>query len=126
MVLTAPGAPGRHGDQDVHVPFAETQRVHDGMQLALVETARLRGGPAPVRMSRFELAPGARSPLDTHEEREMWMFAQGNGMLSYRGQAPIPVRAGDVVEFEADSSHALHNTGGEALVVFSIWWNDRP
>lgn len=120
MALTIPGSP------EVHAAFAETKQVHEGMRLSLVEMARLRGGPAPVRMSRFELAPGAQSPLDTHEDREMWMFAQGSGMLSYRGQAPVPVRAGDVVEFEADSSHTLNNTGGVTLVVFSIWWVDRP
>jgi quercetin dioxygenase-like cupin family protein len=119
MVLTPPGTPSA-----VHAQFRETECVCDGMTLSLVDMARLRGGPAPVRMSRFELAPDARSPLDTHEDREMWMFAQGSGRLSYRGQPPVDVRAGDVVEFEAGSSHTLHNTGSEPLVVFSIWWVD--
>lgn len=124
MALRVHDAPEERSQQAVHASFAETQRIHEGMSLSLVETARLRGGSAPVRMSRFELTPGAQSPLDTHEEREMWMFAQGSGMLSYRGQPPVQVQAGDVVEFEADSSHTLMNTGSETLVVFSIWWND--
>ena len=111
---------------EVHAPFAETQHVHEGMLLSLVNMAQLRGGPAPVRMSRFELAPGAESPLDVHEEREMWMFARGSGLLTYRGQAPVRVHAGDVVEFEASSSHTLRNVDDEPLVVFSIWWMDGP
>ncbi|XYI03757.1 cupin domain-containing protein [Sorangium sp. So ce1128] len=122
--MRTPEAPEGHGRPAAHAPFAETQRIHEGMSLTLVETARLRGGPAPVRMSRFELAPGARSPLDVHEEREVWMLAQGDGMLSYRGQPPFPVRAGDVVEFETGASHTLMNSGSEPLVVFSIWWRD--
>jgi len=125
MVLTPPGAPGAR-DGAVHAQFREAERVCDGMTLSRVDMARLRGGPAPVRMSRFELAPGAHSPLDNHEDREMWMFAQGSGRLSYCGAPPVEVRAGDVVEFEADSSHTLHNTGSEPLVVFSIWWVDQP
>ncbi|MGK3992289.1 cupin domain-containing protein [Sorangium sp. So ce1024] len=120
MALRSPEGVEGHA----RAPLAETQRVCEGMTLTLVETARLRGGPAPVRMSRFELAPGARSPLDVHEEREMWMLAQGHGALSYRGQPPFPVRAGDVVAFEAGASHTLANTGSEPLVVFSIWWGD--
>jgi mannose-6-phosphate isomerase-like protein (cupin superfamily) len=125
MVVTRSGAPGAR-DGAVHAQFRETERVCDGMTLSLVDMTRLRGGPAPVRMSRFELAPGAQSPLDTHEDREMWMFAQGSGRLGYRGEPPVEVRAGDVVEFEAGSSHTLHNTGSEPLVVFSIWWVDQP
>jgi mannose-6-phosphate isomerase-like protein (cupin superfamily) len=126
MALTQPGDPEALGPGPVHARFRETEHPDDGMQLSLVDMTRLRGGPAPVRMSRFELTPGAQSPLDTHEEREMWMFAQGTGMLSYCGQPPVPVRAGDVVEFESDSSHTLKNTGQGPLVVFSIWWMDRP
>jgi quercetin dioxygenase-like cupin family protein len=123
MVLSRPDAPDADGGA-VHAQFHATEQVCDGLTLSLVDMTRLRGGPAPVRMSRFELAPGAQSPLDTHEDREMWMFAQGTGRLSYRGRPPVEVRAGDVVEFEAESSHTLHNTGREPLVVFSIWWVD--
>jgi quercetin dioxygenase-like cupin family protein len=119
MAVTGPEAQAM-----VHVRFGEPQHPCDGMQLALVDMARLRGGPAPVNMSRFVLAPGARSKLDRHEDREMWMFAQGTGMLSYRGCPAIAVQAGVVVEFEPDASHTLHNTGSEPLVVFSIWWVD--
>ena len=123
MALTPPDA---HGRPVVHARFAQTQHPAAGMVLALVDMSVLRGGPAPVRMSRFELAPGARSPLDEHDEREMWMFAQGSGMLSYRGQPPVRVAAGDVVELEAGASHTLHNIGSEPLIVFSIWWMPRP
>jgi mannose-6-phosphate isomerase-like protein (cupin superfamily) len=107
----------------VHARFAEAQVPAEGMTLSLVETAGLRGGPAPVRMSRFELAPGASSPVDSHEERELWMIAQGTGLLTYREQTEVRVNAGEVVEFESKSSHTLMNTGTLPLVVFSVWWN---
>jgi quercetin dioxygenase-like cupin family protein len=126
MALTLPRDLDTHGRSVVHARFAVTQCPSDGMQLALVNMSELRGGPAPVRMSRFEIAPAAQSPLDTHEEREMWMFAQGTGMLSYRGHPPVRVAAGDVVEFESNESHTVMNTGSEPLVVFSIWWMPGP
>lgn len=105
-----------------HVRMGPEQIVAAGMRLALAETATLPGGPAPVRMSRFGLESGACSPVDVHDEREMWMIAQGAGLLTYRGQGPVVVRAGDVLAFDRQSSHTLLNTGADELVVFSIWW----
>jgi mannose-6-phosphate isomerase-like protein (cupin superfamily) len=125
MALTRLGDPDPHGPV-VHARFAETEHPGVGMQLSRVDMSALRGGPAPVRMSRFELAPDAQSPLDQHDEREMWMFAQGSGMLVHRGEPPVRVAAGEVVEFEAGASHTLINTGSELLVVFSIWWMPPP
>ena len=90
----------------------------------MLDTKALPEGPAPVRMSRFELAEGARSPVDMHDEREVWIISRGGGALEYRGEAAIPVQAGDVLAFEKNASHSLLNTGNEALVVFSLWWMD--
>jgi mannose-6-phosphate isomerase-like protein (cupin superfamily) len=108
----------------VHLRLAEDQRPAPGMVLQLLSTQSLPEGPAPVRMSRFELAVGARSPLDAHEEREVWIVAEGAGTLEYRGEHSIPVRAGDVLAFERHASHTLKNTGQIGLVVFSVWWMD--
>jgi mannose-6-phosphate isomerase-like protein (cupin superfamily) len=121
-VSDATGAPG--DTSLVHLSFGEGQRPVPGMLLQLLNTEALPEGPAPVRMSRFELVAGARSPLDTHEERELWIIAEGTGTLEYRGEHTIPVRAGDVLAFERHASHTLRNTGQLGLVVFSVWWMD--
>lgn len=123
MALTAPTAAPSDVSL-VHLSLAEGQQPAPGMLLQLLNTQALPEGPAPVRMSRFELEVGARSPLDAHEEREVWIVAAGVGTLEYRGVHSISVRAGDVLAFERHASHSLRNTGQVGLVVFSVWWMD--
>jgi quercetin dioxygenase-like cupin family protein len=77
-----------------------------------------------VRMSRFTLAPGASSWLDSHPERELWMVASGQGLLEVGEAAPCQVGAGDVLHFEPHRTHRLTNSGDGELAVFAIWWNE--
>jgi quercetin dioxygenase-like cupin family protein len=123
MALSRP-PPAQGGASLVHLSFGEGQQPAPGMMLRLLNTQELSEGPAPVHMSRFELAVGARSPLDAHEERELWIVAEGAGTLEYRGETSIAVSAGDVLAFERHASHTLKNTGQVGLVVFSVWWMD--
>jgi mannose-6-phosphate isomerase-like protein (cupin superfamily) len=81
--------------------------------------------PPPFGMSRFELEPGAESPLDDHDEAELWMVASGEGSLRYCGQIAVTVRAGDVLRFEPHATHTLRNVGDVTLRVFSVWWQVR-
>ncbi|MEM0998142.1 MAG: cupin domain-containing protein [Bacteroidota bacterium] len=78
--------------------------------------------PVPVKMSRWTVVPGGRSPVDQHSVRECWMIASGTGTLRYRDREDVPVRAGDVLYFDSQQSHELINDSTEPISVFSIWW----
>jgi mannose-6-phosphate isomerase-like protein (cupin superfamily) len=103
------------------VTFLDAVQPSDGMILEKVAPISLRGS-RPPGLSRFSLAPGAESPLDQHEDEEVWFIASGRGTIVRGGIDTVPVAAGDVVEFPSEVSHTLKNTGDQPLVVFAVWW----
>jgi mannose-6-phosphate isomerase-like protein (cupin superfamily) len=106
----------------VNVPLRSATQIAEGCLLEKVEVARLAAGVPPFSMSRFWVDPGARTPVDQHKDSEVWMVACGRGMVTYRGKETIEVKSGDILEFEPNASHTLINTGGEPILLFSVWW----
>lgn len=102
--------------------FLRAEEPCSGMTLEKVAPTSLRGSRPPGGMSRFSLAPGAESPLDKHEDEEVWFIGSGQGTIVRGGTEVVPVAAGDVVDFASEVSHTLKNTGELPLVVFSVWW----
>lgn len=93
-----------------------------GMRLEKVNGESLRDCSPPFKMSRFMLKPGARSPLDCHEDKEIWFIAAGKGELTRAGEEVMEISQGDIVELGSMVSHTLLNTGQDDLLVFSVWW----
>jgi mannose-6-phosphate isomerase-like protein (cupin superfamily) len=106
----------------VHTPFHEATWIGTGCRLEVVAAKELAGRPAPFGVSRFSLATGASSPLDRHEDSEIWLLASGSGTLSYGDGKTYPVNAGDILQLAPSMSHVLTNTGSQPILVFSIWW----
>jgi mannose-6-phosphate isomerase-like protein (cupin superfamily) len=111
--------------EEIRVAF-DAPAESAGMCLERVARRSLPGGSAPFSLSRFQLQPGARSPLDRHAETELWLIATGRGTLSaHDGAYEREVAPGEIVAFSPEVSHTLHNTGSEPLLVFAVWW-DQP
>lgn len=76
---------------------------------------------APFKASRFTVEPNCSSPEDSHEVREIWMVAEGEGELVYDTQT-IRIKAADVLYFESFKPHLVNNDGDKPLVIYSVWW----
>jgi mannose-6-phosphate isomerase-like protein (cupin superfamily) len=91
----------------------------DGVALRMAEldplTKHVTGG-------LFTVAPGATSRPDTHAVTEVWMIAQGRGVLRYAEQV-TEVSQGDMLFYEPHHTHQIHNDGSEELVIYTLWWN---
>lgn len=92
-----------------------------GTAVRELDFAAFGAGTAPFHASEFTVDPGCTTDLDRHRSRECWMIVAGEGVLTYEGVS-YPVRPRDVIYFDSDRTHQLHNPGREPLVAFSVWW----
>jgi len=78
-------------------------------------------GGAGVTLSRYRIAPGARSmPQHVHVDEEELFFVLGGAGLSWQGEAVHEVRAGDMIVHLADAApHTLLGAGDEPLDVLA-------
>jgi quercetin dioxygenase-like cupin family protein len=106
----------------VHAQFHEAAWIASGCRLEVVAAQELAGRRAPFGISRFSVDPGASSPLDRHDDSEIWLLAAGTGILGYGDHETYEVKAGDILQLAPNTSHLLTNTGSQPILVFSIWW----
>ncbi|WP_158644244.1 cupin domain-containing protein [Legionella hackeliae] len=75
----------------------------------------------PFRGSYFAVQPGCQTPLDAHQEKEIWIILKGTGILHCDNRI-IPVNENDILYFKAHSTHQICNSGANNLLVCSIYW----
>lgn len=94
--------------------------------LGWAEVALERSGVpfAPFKAARFSVEPGYASPVDSHAVHEIWIVMAGEGELLYDNQS-MRLQAGDVVYYDPPKTHQVRNDGTEALVMYSIWWQNQ-
>jgi quercetin dioxygenase-like cupin family protein len=101
--------------------YQEVEDSGTGMRVTEIDLMRAETPLAPFRASRFTVEPSGITPEDSHAVHEIWMIAEGEGVLLYDHQS-LRVRASDVVYFEPPKAHQLKNDGAQTMVVYSIWW----
>ena len=122
-----PTARARSGNVDAQsnrsAPFIEeAQETVDlqGVQLFMhVFGARMQD--APLRSSRFTIAPGCGTQEDRHAVHEIWFVSAGCLDVCYDG-AWHRITAGQAVFFEPWRPHFTRNVGAETAQIFSVWW----
>jgi len=75
----------------------------------------------PFKVALFTVQPFSESRLDCHKVLEVWLIAQGKGIVEYQGEE-FSISAGDVLHFHSFETHKVINTGKEDIKLFSIWW----
>lgn len=93
-----------------------------GMRVFEIELFKRGAQIAPFKASRFTVEPNCSSPTDSHQAREIWMVAEGEGELVYDTQT-VRIRAADVLYFEPLKPHLVSNDGDKPLVIYSVWWS---
>ena len=109
-------------NHDVRLPFMHPVFEGDAIKVDQIDFGAIDCSRMPFKASRFEVYPGKQTPLDQHEVVECWFIAKGVGELEYDGENRLNVKEGEVLYFNPYQSHTIINTGGENLVIYSIWW----
>lgn len=75
----------------------------------------------PFAASRFFVEQGCSTPIDVHDDAELWLIARGGGTVRY-GSEVIQVSQGQVLLIEPHTPHQVINSGEYPLLIFSLWW----
>ena len=70
-----------------------------------------------------EIAPGGNLTLHYHSPAEIYVVANGTGILNKSGELET-IKKGDVVYIAATTEHALSNNGKEMLEFYWIFPTD--
>ena len=106
------------------VAFLEPEDMGPGSRVYEVNLAPEGRPVAPFKASRFTVDPGATTPVDIHEVREIWMVAEGAGELRYDNHA-TRAGPGDILYYDSMKPHKLHNDDDKQMVLFSVWWKPQ-
>lgn len=77
----------------------------------------------PIGVARMVLQSGCTTPLDSHNVKEAWLIANGEGILTFEGKTTKNVVAGDIVTFDANETHQLKNISDVDMLIYSLWWD---
>lgn len=103
---------------------ANSYEKESGTKVAIMDVPTVGLPAAPFKLARVEVPAGGMTDPDTHEVREIWMIARGEGRLVLAGEE-TRVRAGDVLFFDSHQTHTLHNEGDTPIEFFTVWWRPR-
>ncbi|WP_419420807.1 cupin domain-containing protein [Legionella sp. D16C41] len=78
----------------------------------------------PFNASYFEVQPGCQTPLDYHEEQEIWIILRGHGTLHYN-QIISPLKENDIIYFDSYVNHQVFNQSSEILMIYSFYWLNK-
>jgi mannose-6-phosphate isomerase-like protein (cupin superfamily) len=104
-------------------------RAHEGdglIQFArIVDRTGLAGGCNFIDLA--ELPPGSSVGSHTHarSEEEFYLILAGTGEMTRNGEV-FQVQAGDLIRNPPGGTHALRNTGSQALKIFVFELEVRP
>lgn len=86
----------------------------------ILETWNTEGDPA-LSVARARVAPGVSTRWHRLEGiTERYLILAGAGVAELQGQAPMAVRAGDLVHIPAGLAQRITNTGAEDLVFYAL------
>jgi mannose-6-phosphate isomerase-like protein (cupin superfamily) len=77
--------------------------------------------PPPFKSTIFVVRPDCSTPLDHHEEAEMWVILNGEGLLKYEG-VQSRVAQFDKIFFPSLTYHQIFNDSAVSLEILSIYW----
>lgn len=101
--------------------------LHFGSDLNLAEGFVVRPisfpteSPPPFKSTIFVVQPSCSTPLDHHEEAEMWIILNGIGLLEFEGQKSR-VEQFDKFFFPSFTHHQIFNNSTIPLEILSIYW----
>lgn len=88
----------------------------------ITSDARLPEQSLPVGIMKCAVPPGGCSVLHSHEDKELFFIAEGNGAIN-TGESEFMVAKGDVAVLDAHEAHSVRNISVvDPLIFFSVYW----
>lgn len=75
----------------------------------------------PFNSTIFHLLPGCQTPLDSHQEEEIWIVLEGSGILIHEGLL-FTLKPQDAFFFTSFETHQAMNNTENLLFICSIYW----
>jgi methionyl-tRNA synthetase len=88
----------------------------------ITSDARLAEQSFPVGLMKCVVPPGGNSILHSHEDREIFFVAEGDGTVD-TGGSEFAVTKGDVAVLSGHEPHSVRNVSDlHPLIFLSIYW----
>jgi quercetin dioxygenase-like cupin family protein len=88
-----------------------TAPAPDGVTRTNLQHHDLSAAGREAVQARIDIAPGATAPWHRHPGEELIYIIEGTLEYQLEGQAPVRVKAGDVLFVPAGVAHKAHNPG---------------
>jgi quercetin dioxygenase-like cupin family protein len=88
-----------------------TAPAPEGVTRTDLERHDLSAAGREVVQARIDIAPGATAPWHRHPGEELIYIIEGTLEYQLEGQAPVRVKAGNVLFVPAGVAHKAHNPG---------------
>ncbi|VEB33361.1 Uncharacterized conserved protein, contains double-stranded beta-helix domain [Legionella sainthelensi] len=105
---------------DLAMFFSNSENIAPGVNVHPINFTLSHASP-PFHTTYFEVLSQCETPLDSHQENEIWIVLQGCGILNYEGSCHY-ISAHDIFYFAAFKKHQVKNPGNELLLICSIYW----
>ncbi|KTD13616.1 Cupin domain protein [Legionella gratiana] len=106
--------------EDFALPFSNSENIASGVNVHAINFALAQVNP-PFHTTYFQVLSQCETPLDSHQEEEIWIVLQGCGILNYEGSC-YHISAHDIFYFAAFKKHQVRNPINDLLLICSIYW----
>ncbi|MCW8397393.1 cupin domain-containing protein [Legionella sp. PATHC038] len=100
--------------------FSTSEHLAPGIVINPVDFVANRACP-PVQVTYFQVLPQCETPIEYHQEEEIWIVLNGSGILTYEGEV-YGVNAEDIFYFASFKPHQIRNHKQLPLHICSIYW----
>ncbi|MCE0721642.1 MULTISPECIES: cupin domain-containing protein [Legionella] len=100
--------------------FSNPEPIASGVVVNPVDFAQKQVHP-PVQITYFQVLPQSETPMDDHQEQEIWIVLNGSGILIYEETFYL-LNAQDIFYFASFKKHQIRNLMYEPLLICSIYW----
>ncbi|KTC86233.1 cupin domain-containing protein [Legionella cincinnatiensis] len=110
----------KRSKEDFGLFFSNFENIAPGVNVHPINFALSQATP-PFHTTYFQVLSQCETPLDSHQEEEIWIVLQGCGILNYEGSCHY-LSAQDIFYFAAFKKHQVRNPTNELLLICSIYW----
>ncbi|CAM2887830.1 Cupin domain [Legionella steigerwaltii] len=100
--------------------FSSPEHLVPGVVVEPVDFVANQAYP-PFQATYFQVLPQCETPLDYHQEQEVWIVLNGSGILTYEGVFYF-LNAQDIFFFASFKQHQIRNHTQLPLLICSIYW----
>ncbi|AWN75555.1 cupin domain-containing protein [Legionella anisa] len=100
--------------------FSNPEHIVSGVVVNPVDFAQKQVAP-PFQTTYFHVLPQSETPMDYHQEEEIWIVLNGSGVLIYEENV-YRLNAHDIFYFASFKKHQIRNLMHEPLLICSIYW----